>query len=236
MIRQELNPVTCRLGGKQINQRRFLRIMEVLLGDHHQKINEPTVMSSAKSSARITQPIRRRRCCRRPCKNMWNKLFEKSEWSSDCDNRANVSGSSLGFWAWPLAIPEDSSCRYAELIRLCIPYNQVASLDVVPDCMPRPPALFEKGRRGKKKEGSFTSIQMLHAHTHTRFYTQKVLHTHKLSHTDAFTHRRWYTHKLLHASSSVTHRRFYTQQAFTCRGCYAPQVFTHRSCYTRKPF
>ena len=28
-----------------------------------------------------------------------------------------------------------------------------------------PPALFEKGRRGKKKEGSFTSIQMLHTHT-----------------------------------------------------------------------
>ena len=28
-----------------------------------------------------------------------------------------------------------------------------------------PPALFEKGRREKKKEGSFTSIQMLHTHT-----------------------------------------------------------------------
>ena len=35
VIRQELNPVTCRLDGKQINQRRILRIMEVLLSDHH---------------------------------------------------------------------------------------------------------------------------------------------------------------------------------------------------------
>ena len=126
-----------------------------------QKINEPTVMSSAKSSARITQPIPRRRCSRRPCKKIWNKLFEKSEWSSDCDNRENVSCSSLGFWAWPLAIPEISSCRYAELIRLCIPYNQVASLDVVPDCMPRPPALTKIGK------GGFTSMQMSHTHPHT---------------------------------------------------------------------
>ena len=39
--------------------------------------------------------------------------------------------------------------RYAELIRLCIPYNQVASLDVVPDCMPRPPA--EKGSVQKSR-------------------------------------------------------------------------------------
>ena len=34
-----------------------------------------------------------------------------------------------------------SDNRYAELIRLCIPYNQVASLDLVPDCMPSPPVL-----------------------------------------------------------------------------------------------
>ena len=34
--------------------------------------------------------------------------------------------------------------RYTELIRLCFPCNQVASLDVVPDCTPRPPAA-EKG-------------------------------------------------------------------------------------------
>ena len=31
--------------------------------------------------------------------------------------------------------------RYTELIRLCFPCNQVASLDVVPDCTPRPPAM-----------------------------------------------------------------------------------------------
>ena len=34
-IRQELNPVTCKLDGKQTNLRRILRIMEVLLSDHH---------------------------------------------------------------------------------------------------------------------------------------------------------------------------------------------------------
>ena len=28
-----------------------------------------------------------------------------------------------------------------------------------------PPALFTKGGEGRKKEGSFTSIQMLHTHT-----------------------------------------------------------------------
>ena len=38
----------------------------------------------------------------------------------NCDNRANVSCSSLGFLAWPLAISENSSCRYAWLIRPCI--------------------------------------------------------------------------------------------------------------------
>ena len=43
MIRQELNPVTCRLDGKQINLRCNLRIMKVLLNDfnvqdRHQKI------------------------------------------------------------------------------------------------------------------------------------------------------------------------------------------------------
>ena len=35
MIRQELNPVTCKLDRKQRNLRRFLRIMEVLLNDLH---------------------------------------------------------------------------------------------------------------------------------------------------------------------------------------------------------
>ena len=33
MIRQELNPVTCKLDEKQINLRSILRIMEVLLND-----------------------------------------------------------------------------------------------------------------------------------------------------------------------------------------------------------
>ena len=35
LIRQELNPVTCKLDRKQINLRRILRIMEVLLNDLH---------------------------------------------------------------------------------------------------------------------------------------------------------------------------------------------------------
>ena len=92
VIRQELNPVTCKLDGKQINQRSILRIMDV---------------------------------------------------------------------------PETSSCRYAELIRLCIPYNQVASLDVVPDCMPRPPALVlglerERTEEGKKREKFYIYLDVTH--------------------------------------------------------------------------
>ena len=79
---------------------------------------------------------------------------------TDCDNRANVSCSSLGFLAWPLAILENSSGRYAELIRLCIPYNQVASLDVVPDCMPRPPAI-----RVKCHEKFYICSDVTHTHT-----------------------------------------------------------------------
>ena len=59
-----------------------------------------------------------------------------------------------------------------------------------------PPALFEKGRRGKKKEGSFTSIQMLH--THTPFFT----HTH-FCHTPSFTHN-IVTHHLSHTTLSHT--------------------------------
>ena len=95
VIRQELNPVTCKLDGKQINQRSILRIMDV---------------------------------------------------------------------------PETSSCRYAELIRLCIPYNQVASLDVVPDCMPRPPALVlglerERTEEGKKREKFYIYLDVTHTHT-----------------------------------------------------------------------
>ena len=44
----------------------------------------------------------------------------------------------------------DLKSRYVELIRLCIPYNQVASLDVFPDCncMPCPPANLKIDRVG----------------------------------------------------------------------------------------
>ena len=47
-----------------------------------------------------------------------------------------------------------------------------------------PPALFEKGRRGKKKEGSFTSIQMLHTHTlHKNTLCYTTLHYTTLHYT-----------------------------------------------------
>ena len=53
-----------------------------------------------------------------------------------------------------------------------------------------PPALFEKGRRGKKKEGSFTSIQMLHTHTQTDRQTDTHTHTDRHTHTHIHTHTR----------------------------------------------
>ena len=37
------------------------------------------------------------------------------------------------------------------------------------------PCIILKGRRGKKQEGSFTSIQMLHTHTHTPGRAGKTL-------------------------------------------------------------
>ena len=43
---------------------------------------------------------------------LWGRFWCDTTWSSDCDNRANVSCSSLGFLAWPHAIPENSNCRY----------------------------------------------------------------------------------------------------------------------------
>ena len=91
---------------------------------------------------------------------LWGRFWCNTTWSSDCDNRANVSCSSVGFWAWPLAILENSSGRYAELIRLCIPYNQVASLDVVPDCMPRPPA-----NRATFNKKFYICSDVTHTHT-----------------------------------------------------------------------
>ena len=56
--------------------------------------------------------------------------------------------------AWPLAIQIENRSRYTALTRFCIPCNQVASLDVVPNCMPRPPA----------KLRSSTSLQMVRTH------------------------------------------------------------------------
>ena len=66
--------------------------------------------------------------------------------------------------AWSLAMQTGNWSRYAELIRLCIPCNhdclQVALLDVVPDCMPRPPESWKR-----RNSRGFTSVQKFHTHT-----------------------------------------------------------------------
>ena len=82
-----------------------------------------------------------------------------------------------------------------------------------------PPALFEKGRRGKKKEGSFTSIQMLHTHTpfftHTHtFLSHTIFHT-QHCHTPSFTHN-IVTHNLLTHSLSNTHTHTHRTLSHTC--------------------
>ena len=101
---------------------------------------------------------------------------------------------------------------------------------------------------------SFTSIQMVHTHTHfctgafthRRFYTQRLLHTETfytqtLLHTDTFTQRGFYTQTLLHIDT-FTHTLF-TQtllhtDAFTHRGFYTQKLlhtdtFTQRGFYTQ---
>ena len=104
------------------------------------------------------------------------------------------------------------------------------------------PCKYEVKLNQVKAIGSFTSFQMFH--THTRFYTRKVLHTQAVTQGRFYTQTLIHTHKLLHASSSVTHRRFYTRQAFTYRGRGGEQgnrgthrrfyTVTHTSFYTQK--
>ena len=104
--------------------------------------------------------------------------------------------------------------------------------------------IIRRGEDGrKKKEKSFTSIQMLH--THRGFYTRTLLHTDTfthmtLLHTETFTQKRFYTQTLLD-TNAFRHRDFYTQtllhtDAFTHRSFYTQtllhtEVFTHRSFY-----
>ena len=79
-------------------------------------------------------------------------------------------------------VQEIKPSRYAKLIRLCIPYNQVASLDVDPDCMPRPPANFR----------SFTSFQMVLVHVHVHAHAPAPA----LSRARAHAHTRTHTYTL----------------------------------------
>ena len=112
------------------------------------------------------------------------KVRRAGSWLS----RMPCSEEKLQNWIW--------NSRYAELIRLCIPYNQVASLDVVPDCMPRPPAinwdqvmekmagqknLSENWRDWVEKFESLVAkqVEVLHlfkcfTHTHTHFYKMQT--------------------------------------------------------------
>ena len=174
---------------------------------------------------------------------LWGRFWCNPTWSSDCDNRANVSCLSLGFLAWPLAILENSSGRYAELIRLCIPYNQVASLDVVPDCMPRPPAIRVKCHE------KFYICQMLH--TQTLLHTDPLTHRQKILHTNPFTHRHFDTETLWHTEAAthgphlhtdpLTHKRLHS---YTHTLLHPTPVksqiylgfYTHCRCDTETPF
>ena len=67
---------------------------------------------------------------------------------------------------------------HAELIRLCIPYNQVASLDVVPDCMPRPPAYRCKCQSHKTRE----VLHLFRCFTETHTHTLSHVHSHASIH------------------------------------------------------
>ena len=78
-------------------------------------------------------------------------------------------------------------------------------------------------------------------YTHTRFYTQKLLHTNAftykhfytqtVSHTDTFTHRPFYTQTLLHRNT-FTHKRFYTQ---TVHNHFYTQKLLHTEAFTHRP-
>ena len=48
----------------------------------------------------------------------------------------------------------------------CTPYNQVASLDVVPDCTPRPPAYYGENQK-ESQEKFYICSEIVHTHTHT---------------------------------------------------------------------
>ena len=119
-------------------------------------------MSSAKSSARITQLIRRRRCCRRPCKNMWNKLFEIRSGIQIVTTvqmyHVCLGGSELS----PLLFRKNTSAGTSRWSVWISP--QLMNSFVGSGFMsgPLPPALTNT------EKGSFTSMQMWHTHTPCR--------------------------------------------------------------------
>ena len=113
-----------------------------------------------------------------------------------CNPLRRTDRSTCPFLAYPDAMSRKiKRSRYAELIRLCIPYNQVASLDVVPDCMPRPPA--ENCRHGTSKNvqvnnhfrKEFRSETSNNMKANNNPKQEEVLHLYKwYTHTQTQTH------------------------------------------------
>ena len=65
-------------------------------------------------------------------------------------------------------------------------------------------------------------------YSHTRFYTQTLLHT------DSFTHRHFYTQTLLH-TDTFTHRRF-TQRGFYTQKLAHTERLLHTEAFECRPF
>ena len=132
-------------------------------------------------------------------------------------------------------------CRYTSG-RLPMHHQRMwaSSLAVIPQTLSLPPA-----NRVKFNKKFYICSDV----THTRFYTQRLLHTdsfthrrfstQKLLHTETFTHRSFYTQRLLH-TDSFTHRSFYTQkllhtETFTHR-YFCTQTLSHTEAFTHKHF
>ena len=106
-------------------------------------------------------------------------------------------------------------CRYTELIRLCFQHKWIASLGAVSTVLCTPLHYLRREKREEKKKKKEV-LHLSRCYTHTRFYTQKLLHT------DAFTHKSFYTQTLSH-TDPFTRKPFYTQKLLHT------ETFTHRS-------
>ena len=63
-------------------------------------------------------------------------------------------------------MPYEQKCRYRNVRPHSLPAGSHSFVGMARETAAMPPALFKKGEEGRKeKEGSFTSIQMLHTHT-----------------------------------------------------------------------